>query len=239
MGEITMRNWDLRKFHVQVNLQSAKQQVWVLIWCVITSIPGLPNPIRQVESLKSHIRSYPPHCSYLHPPSLSFSSTTVSSSQNTKLRNLSLSLHVIIMSWHWEQHTPSIAYTVYSIHWVQYTLSLAYTKYSIHWVHHTPSTAYTEYSTHWVQYTPSTVYTESSIHWVQYTPSTAYTEYSMHQVQHSPSTAYTKYSIHWVQHPPKIVCLPFIVMITSWPLNVASAASIPPYTIDRHQPALH
>jgi len=49
----------------------------------------------------------------------------------------------------------------------------------------------------------------------------------------------TEYSIHRVQHPPKIVCLPFILMITSWPLNVASASGIPPYTIDRHQPALH
>jgi len=29
------------------------------------------------------------------------------------------------------------------------------------------------------------------------------------------STAYTEYSIHRVQHPPKIVCLPFILMITS------------------------
>ena len=29
------------------------------------------------------------------------------------------------------------------------------------------------------------------------------------------STAYTEYSIHRVQHPPKIVCLPFILMITN------------------------
>jgi len=49
----------------------------------------------------------------------------------------------------------------------------------------------------------------------------------------------TEYSIHRVQHPPKIVCLPFIHMITCWPLNVASASGVPPYTIDRHQPALH
>jgi len=28
-------------------------------------------------------------------------------------------------------------------------------------------------------------------------------------------------------------------MITSWPLKVASASGIPPYTSDRHQPALH
>jgi len=38
---------------------------------------------------------------------------------------------------------------------------------------------------------------------------------SLHRVQHTPSTAYTEYSIHRVQHPPKIVCLPFIPMISS------------------------
>jgi len=37
---------------------------------------------------------------------------------------------------------------------------------------------------------------------------------SCHRVQHTPSTAYTESSIHRVQHPPKIVCLPFIPMIT-------------------------
>jgi len=55
------------------------------------------------------------------------------------------------------------------------------------------------------------------------TPST-----SIHRVQHTPSTAYTKYSIHQVQHPPKIVCLPSILMMTSWPRNVASASGLPP-----------
>jgi len=49
----------------------------------------------------------------------------------------------------------------------------------------------------------------------------------------------TEYSIHQVQYPPKIVCLPFILVINSWPRNVASAASIPPYMIDCHQPALY
>jgi len=55
------------------------------------------------------------------------------------------------------------------------------------------------------------------------------TKYSIHR----------EYSIHRVQHPPKIVCLPSILMIRCWPLNVASASGIPPKTIDRHQPALH
>jgi len=56
--------------------------------------------------------------------------------------------------------------------------------------------------------------------------SIAYTEYSMHRVQHTPSTAYTEFSIHQVQHPSKIVCLPFILSITSWALNVASASGV-------------
>jgi len=52
-----------------------------------------------------------------------------------------------------------------------------------------------------------------------------------------PSTAYTEYSIQWVQHTPMIVWLPFILMITNWPLNVASASGVCPYTIYRHQPS--
>jgi len=157
------------------------------------------------------------------------------------------------MSWHWVQHTPSTTYTGFSkqrvlltpstaytqssIHPVQHTPSTAYPQYNIHRVPHTPSTAYTEYSTDLVQHTLSTVYTDYGIHSVQHTPSTAYTQYSIHPVQHTPSTAYTEYSIHRVQHLPKIICLPFILKITSWPLIVASASSVRPYTIDRHQPA--
>jgi len=49
---------------------------------------------------------------------------------------------------------------------------------------------------------------------------------SWHQVQHTPSTASIEYSIHRVQHPHKIVCLPFILMITSWPLNVAASSGM-------------
>jgi len=58
------------------------------------------------------------------------------------------------------------------------------------------------------------------------------TKYSIHRVEHGPSTTYTENSIHGVQHTPKIVWLPFILMITSWPLNVASASSVPPYLIE-------
>jgi hypothetical protein len=59
----------------------------------------------------------------------------------------------------------------------------------------------------------------------------------------TPSPAYTKpnihreYSIHRVQHPPKIVCLHFILMIRSWPLNVASASGVHPFRVEYHQPA--
>jgi len=72
-----------------------------------------------------------------------------------------------------------------------------------------------------------------SEHQVQHIQGTAYTAYSIHRIQRS-----TKYNIHSVQHPPKIVCLPFILMIPSWPLKVTSAFRVPPYMIDRHQPAL-
>jgi len=164
MGKNIMRNWVLREFRVQVDWPSPIWQLWDPIRHVITPIRGLPNSIRHVIPLISHICLYLPHHSHLHPPSLSFSSTTQASSQNTKLSHPSLSLHAMIMSWHW---------------------------------------------------------------------STAYTEYRICRVQH-----FTKYSIHRVQHPPKIVCLPSILMITSWPLNVTSASGVHPYTIDRHQPAL-
>jgi len=38
----------------------------------------------------------------------------------------------------------------------------------------------------------------------------------------------TECSMHRVQHTPEIVFLPFIITISSWPLNVASASSVPP-----------
>jgi len=140
---------------------------------------------------------------------------------------------------HRVQHSPSTVYFQYNIHQVQHTPSTEYTEYSLHQVHCTPSTVCTKYSIYRVQHTASTPYTEYSIHRVQHTLSTAYTEYSIHRVQHTPSTAYTEYSIHWVQHPWKIFCLPFIHMFTNWHLNVAPASGMPPYKIDRYQPALH
>jgi len=132
MAEIIMRNWNLRAFRVRVNLPSPIRQVQVPIWHVITPIQGLPNPIRQVVPLISYFRSYPAHGSHLHPPSLSFPSISLSSSQNTMSSHPSLSLHAMIISSHWVQHTPSTAYTEYSMHRVQHTPRPAYTEYSIH-----------------------------------------------------------------------------------------------------------
>jgi hypothetical protein len=115
MREIIVRNWDLREFHVWVNLPSLIQPVQVPIRHVITRLQGLPNPIRQVVPLISHIRLYSTLRFDLHPPSLSFSSTTPSSLHNTKWSYPALSVYVIIMSWHWVQHIQSTASTEYSI----------------------------------------------------------------------------------------------------------------------------
>jgi len=91
----------------------------------------------------------------------------------------------------------------------------------------------------WVHYTQSTVYTEYIFYRVQHTPSTAYTLYSIHLVQHTPGTAYNEYSIPRLQYPLKNIFIPFSLMITSWPLNVASASGMPIYKIDWHRPAFH
>jgi len=133
----------------------------------IPDMPGTsPNPAWNNTDTKASQTNYTggtPDGSYLlisctsfssSSPSFSFSSTTLPSLQNIKLSHPSLSRYVMIMSWHWVQHTPSTC-------------------------------------------------------------------------------------IRWIQHPPRTVCLPFIFMITSWPLNIPSASNVHPYTIHRHQPALH
>jgi hypothetical protein len=79
----------------------------------------------------------------------------------------------------------------------------------------------------------------SPCHDHELTSNIAYIVYNINQVQHTPSTAYTEYSIHRRQHPPRIVCLLFILMITSSLLNVASSSRMPPYTFDCHQLAPH
>jgi len=133
----------LRELRVRVNWQSLIRQVRVPMWWLISPIRGLLNPVRYVVLMISNSRSYLPCRSYLYPPALSFSSTTLPSSQEHKVKS-SLSI------------SPC--------HHYELRLSAAYTEYSILRVRHTLSTAYSEYSILRVQHTPSIVYTESSIH---------------------------------------------------------------------------
>ena len=111
MGVIIMRNRDLSEFRVRVNLPSPIRQVRVAIRRVITPIRGLLNPMRQVVLLISHSRLYPPYRAHLHPPSLSFSSTTLPSLQEHKVKS-SLS----ISPCHHHGLTPSAAYAECCIH---------------------------------------------------------------------------------------------------------------------------
>ena len=69
----------------------------------------------------------------------------------------------------------------------------------------------------------------SLCHYHELTPSTAYHEYSIHPVQHTPRTVYTECSIHQVQCQPGITCHPIILLMTSWPVNMASISGVPPY----------
>jgi len=132
MGDIIWKCCDLKEFRMRVNLPSPIRKVWDPIQHVIPPIQGLPNPIRQVVPLISHIRSYPSHCSHPDPPSPSFSSTTLTSLQNTKLSYPSLSLRVMIMSWHRVHHTPSTPYTESPIRRVQHTRSTQDRSSSLH-----------------------------------------------------------------------------------------------------------
>jgi len=94
---------------------------------------------------KSNHGSCMHHFAYLRLSSILFTSSSgISPShpqlyyhrQNPTLTNSSQSLHVMMMSWHRVQHTPSTLFTEYSIPWVQNTPSTAYTEYSIHSIQH-------------------------------------------------------------------------------------------------------
>jgi len=135
MGAIIMRNCDLRESNVPVNLPSRIQQVRVSIQSVMTTIQGLSDQIRRVVSQMSLIHSYPLHCSHLDPLFLSFLCTTLPSWQHMKLSHPSLSLHIIIMSWHWLQHTQSTAHNKYGIHRVWHTLTIESTKHTFSSLH--------------------------------------------------------------------------------------------------------
>jgi len=110
MGQIIMRNWDLREFHVQVNLSCLIRQVRVRIRHVITPIRGIPNRIRQIVPLISHIRSYPLPCSPLQPISLFLVHNSTIIKEHKVKSSLSISLC------HNHQFTPSSAHTEYSIY---------------------------------------------------------------------------------------------------------------------------
>jgi len=100
-----------REFRVRVNLPSPIRQLWVPIWWVITSIWGLPNPIRQGVPLISQVHSYPPYRSHLHQPSISFSSTTLPSLQELKVKS-----SLFNPPCHHQELSPSAAYAEYSTH---------------------------------------------------------------------------------------------------------------------------
>jgi len=116
MGDNIMKHWNLGEFRVRVNSPSSIWQVRVPIRRVITPIWRLLNPTSQVVPQVSQVRSYPPYHSHLYPQSLSFSSTTLPSLQEHKVK-LSLS----ISPCHHHQLTPSAAYAECSIHRVQHT----------------------------------------------------------------------------------------------------------------------
>ena len=82
----------------------------------INTDPRSSKPTRHVVPLISQVRSYPPYRSHLHPPSLSFSSTTLPSLQEQNVKS-SLS----ISPCHHYDLTPSAAYAQCSVHRVQHT----------------------------------------------------------------------------------------------------------------------
>jgi len=67
--EIIIRNWNLREFHVGVNLPFPIWQVWHLILSVLTPGRYLQNTIRPVVPLLSHFHSYLPYHSHFDIPS--------------------------------------------------------------------------------------------------------------------------------------------------------------------------
>jgi hypothetical protein len=156
-----MKNWDIRAFRMLVNIPFLERQVLLAIQWVKTAMRGHLHPIKQVQPLRSHVRSYSPYRSHLA-PHLSFSNIIA---EHPVQSSLSFSPCLV------DDLTQSTAYTEYRIHPVQHTPSTAYTQYSIHPVQHTPSTACTVCSIHRVQHTLSTVSTPhclSSLHFPNY-----------------------------------------------------------------------
>jgi len=96
------------KIRVWVNYSSLIRQIWVPILQLSPPIPQLLQLIMQVV-LRFHIADCIIH--HLHPPSLSFLSTTLPSSQEHKVK----SSHSISPC-QLQELPPSASYTEYSIH---------------------------------------------------------------------------------------------------------------------------
>jgi len=117
----------LREYRVRVNLRSQIWQAWAPIWRLMTLIQGIPNPMRQVAPLISHIRFNPPYRSRLHPPYLFLILNSIIIAEDKVKSFLS------IFPCHDHELTLCTAYTKYSIHrQMEHTLYIEYTEYSIH-----------------------------------------------------------------------------------------------------------
>jgi len=121
MWEIIMRNWDLKVIHVWVNWpfhilheNLPIRQVHKLLW-------HHPNPIRPVVHLICNIHLYPP----IFIPHLTFMSTTLPLSPNTRLSHLTPSLNVMISRSHRPQHSLCRLYSELRILKVQNMLCAA------------------------------------------------------------------------------------------------------------------
>jgi len=112
----------LEELGVWVNSPSPIGQVWVPIRWAITPLQGLPNPIRQVVPLISHIRSYPAYHSHLYPPSLllAHNSTIIA------------------------EHKVKSSHSICPCHDHELTRCAACTEYSVHRIQHNPNTAFTQ-----------------------------------------------------------------------------------------------
>ena len=113
MGEIVMRNWDLREFRVWVNLPFLIWQLLLPIRLGKIPIRGHLNPIGQIVPLTVHIRSYPSYCSHYH-------SLSRFLYHHRRTQRLLIPLY-LSMPWSWVN-------TEHGIHHVQHTLSTAYTQ---------------------------------------------------------------------------------------------------------------
>jgi hypothetical protein len=111
-GKNILENWDIREFHVRDNWPFPIRRVRPPIW-------GLLNPNRQVVPRISHIHSYPPYCSHIHPPSrIPILNSTITAEHKVK-SSLSIS------PCHDLELAPSTAYT-------ESTASTHHCRFSLH-----------------------------------------------------------------------------------------------------------